>query len=1013
MPSREFYQVANKDEGEAAQADQSYRSCVLALLIFFFLCIILILVSLPWKRNHTYDREYQDDNWGITQRHHYGHKHHAGRTTSTTESTYLNNDTFLNKSVELEITSEFEVSTQNFNVINITNSIYRSTEFKELVNVETSTKQEISTSTVTDKQLYEVSSTNVNSLLENVNATDTSTSNLTTEKYEENVNRSEIDTTQLSTSTDINFVNKMTFSDSYEITTDNVIELTTKDEESTIIETTTDNVIESVTKNEESTITEITDYVLNATTDFTTISTVQNSTTGRPITTTPWDLFNENLCLTGECKNIASKMLFYMNHTADPCEDFYEYACGGFEANPQTIEVDLENAAYQRILRQAQEDIDDEKSRIFTKYYNSCMQYENVDFIERIKLAKEVLDNVGKFYTVENWPQNHTDFTELVGTLLLHNSALLFDIAPDLNEYSPKVFTLKIGPATLKNPFETEETEDDPCYANRYERDQETVDLGKLYREYKTCKNNTETFINSITEALKALGVFNELSNSYNISQHVHTTVINIDFELVQNFFANYPTKDKIREAYLMKNYTRVSIEDLQANFGVIDWTRLIFMLTKEKIQPEVNVQVYFYDALVQGLKNLEAFEAKDAIGLNNALLGLYAHDVYHKFVLSKHTIPKEQCLRTAVNVLIPEASSLYISSFSNDEILYMNITIRSLFEKLKETLKLKVEQAEWVAEGRNTLVAKINDLKVTIPDISYFTNSTSIYRKTRANKVVLSDNYFKNSVTLMKRNRNLTYAELFTNPGNPEQIWTHYATPFQSKGLAIYGLNLIVIPFGVIDWSTKYNQTQFDYIIFGTLGNVIAHQIAHHFDANGIYYWNGTRDAKYSLLNDDSTNLIFEEYIYCQRNNPYGSPINMMIPSTGQNVSYEISQLTLNERLSETMGLRLAYDTLHRLRSSKEVLLPWLELASDQLFYLTYAQMHCAKSPFTSSYISLYEDEQLPSRVRIFVSASNSRFLGGVWKCAEGSGILPSHTCNVFPYLELSDTTSVPATRK
>ncbi|XP_076634122.1 endothelin-converting enzyme 1 isoform X2 [Colletes latitarsis] len=909
MPSREFYQVANKDEGEAAQADQSYRSCVLALLIFFFLCIILILVSLPWKRNHTYDREYQDDNWGITQRHHYGHKHHAGRTTSTTESTYLNNDTFLNKSVELEITSEFEVSTQNFNVINITNSIYRSTEFKELVNVETSTKQEISTSTVTDKQLYEVSSTNVNSLLENVNATDTSTSNLTTEKYEENVNRSEIDTTQLSTSTDINFVNKMTFSDSYEITTDNVIELTTKDEESTIIETTTDNVIESVTKNEESTITEITDYVLNATTDFTTISTVQNSTTGRPITTTPWDLFNENLCLTGECKNIASKMLFYMNHTADPCEDFYEYACGGFEANPQTIEVDLENAAYQRILRQAQEDIDDEKSRIFTKYYNSCMQYENVDFIERIKLAKEVLDNVGKFYTVENWPQNHTDFTELVGTLLLHNSALLFDIAPDLNEYSPKVFTLKIGPATLKNPFETEETEDDPCYANRYERDQETVDLGKLYREYKTCKNNTETFINSITEALKALGVFNELSNSYNISQHVHTTVINIDFELVQNFFANYPTKDKIREAYLMKNYTRVSIEDLQANFGVIDWTRLIFMLTKEKIQPEVNVQVYFYDALVQGLKNLEAFEAKDAIGLNNALLGLYAHDVYHK--------------------------------------------------------------------------------------------------------VVLSDNYFKNSVTLMKRNRNLTYAELFTNPGNPEQIWTHYATPFQSKGLAIYGLNLIVIPFGVIDWSTKYNQTQFDYIIFGTLGNVIAHQIAHHFDANGIYYWNGTRDAKYSLLNDDSTNLIFEEYIYCQRNNPYGSPINMMIPSTGQNVSYEISQLTLNERLSETMGLRLAYDTLHRLRSSKEVLLPWLELASDQLFYLTYAQMHCAKSPFTSSYISLYEDEQLPSRVRIFVSASNSRFLGGVWKCAEGSGILPSHTCNVFPYLELSDTTSVPATRK
>lgn len=64
---------------------------------------------------------------------------------------------------------------------------------------------------------------------------------------------------------------------------------------------------------------------------------------------------------------------------------------------------------------------------------------------------------------------------------------------------------------------------------------------------------------------------------------------------------------------------------------------------------------------------------------------------------------------------------------------------------------------------------------------------------------------------------------------------WTQYATPFQSKGLAIYGLNLVVIPFGVIDWSTKYNESLFDYIILATLGNAIAHQIAHHFDANGI----------------------------------------------------------------------------------------------------------------------------------------------------------------------------------
>ena len=62
-----------------------------------------------------------------------------------------------------------------------------------------------------------------------------------------------------------------------------------------------------------------------------------------------------------------------------------------------------------------------------------------------------------------------------------------------------------------------------------------------------------------------------------------------------------------------------------------IDWTRLIYLLTDYTIKQEVSLQVYFYDALIEGLKSIEDFEASNAMALNNMLLGLYAHNLYRE----------------------------------------------------------------------------------------------------------------------------------------------------------------------------------------------------------------------------------------------------------------------------------------------------------------------------------------------------------------------------------------------
>ncbi|XP_025268661.1 neprilysin-2-like isoform X1 [Camponotus floridanus] len=719
-----------------------------------------------------------------------------------------------------------------------------------------------------------------------------------------------------------------------------------------------------------------------------------------------------NICETGHCKQIASKMLSYMNHTADPCEDFYEYACGGFEADPQLMDGNLiqKSKNYQRIARQMLKEKHENMHSNFATYYDSCIQYErNFNFNERVEMANNALNEIEELYINATWAVNYVDFTYLLAQLMSYHSALLFDVVPELDEYRPNSFTLKIGPTTYESPFKY--MEEDPCFESDIETEGHYVDLEILYNNYKRCKSDTREFIKSIKEALIVFNVFKNLNDSYEERlKRIEETIHVIDTVLIQGYFSHFPSKSEIREAYILKDYSKISLDELQSNSTFVNWTQLIHSLTGMYIiTSEANIQVYFHSALVKGLQILEKFSKEDPVGLKNAIIGLYAHKLYHELVLPRRNNVKDHCLHITTYLLQLEASSLYISSFTDHEIAQMNKMTEKMFNELKRTLKIKTEEAQWAREeGRQELLKKIDSLELALPVISYFKNRDLLYNEYNVPQIILYDNYFNNSMTLLKRYRTLIYTELKRKVGDPKQIWTYYATPFQSKAQAIYGLNLVVIPYGIIDWSLINDELSFDYLLLATLGNLIAHQIAHHFDANGIHYWNQTRNIQDSLMYENEfTDTNFDDYINCQKENLYQEPMNMTLSFTEQTVSFMIPRLTLNERLSEIMGLRLAYDTLALIRSNAErrTKLPWIKLHIDQLFYLAYAQTYCTKTPLTSSYISLHESEDLPNRIHVFVSASNNKLLAEAWNCRVGSQIAPNDVCSVFPYIDFKET--------
>ncbi|XP_015610514.1 endothelin-converting enzyme-like 1 [Cephus cinctus] len=163
------------------------------------------------------------------------------------------------------------------------------------------------------------------------------------------------------------------------------------------------------------------------------------------------------------------------------------------------------------------------------------------------------------------------------------------------------------------------------------------------------------------------------------------------------------------------------------------------------------------------------------------------------------------------------------------------------------------------------------------------------------------------------------------------------------------------------------------------------------------MYYDGNKRDMEYMIINEDGSSVrTFHNYTSCH-NISYPKPINMMVRSLNHTAKFKVSGLSLNERLSDITGLRLVYDTLSRISWANQVPLPWLNLNVKQLFYLAFAQTHCTKLPLTSFYSP---DYHIPSRMRIFVSASREPLLGNAWSCMPDTNVVPADTCPVFPKL-------------
>ncbi|KAF0312947.1 Endothelin-converting enzyme-like 1 [Amphibalanus amphitrite] len=141
-------------------------------------------------------------------------------------------------------------------------------------------------------------------------------------------------------------------------------------------------------------------------------------------------------CEKPSCIQQAAQMVGYMNYSANPCEDFYEYACGQFSIkHPRGIHIsygvsnmleDYNRGRLEELLEQPQFHDDDSATSKARTFYTSCInaydQNENT-----VSQMVELINSMGGMELFGTWSEEGWDFLRTFqNTREVHRVRLFF-----------------------------------------------------------------------------------------------------------------------------------------------------------------------------------------------------------------------------------------------------------------------------------------------------------------------------------------------------------------------------------------------------------------------------------------------------------------------------------------------------------------------------------------------------------------------------------------------------------
>ncbi|XP_024940321.1 uncharacterized protein LOC107267301 [Cephus cinctus] len=691
------------------------------------------------------------------------------------------------------------------------------------------------------------------------------------------------------------------------------------------------------------------------------------------------------VCQTEECRLIGQEFLRNLNKSVDPCEDFYEYACGGWRANnpiPVTesswnrfsVTAKSNDKRIRAILEEPEEDTDIAPVKAAKQFYRSCMNLEALEEMG-LKPLEIILEENGGWPMTRgssesksseiSWQQIHDNYSRIRGQAILYSFRT--------RKISNNVYRFVLSPANFILPR-------------------------SMLVRHKQYKTQTLAYAKYVGEVALA---FAKSRNSHVRLKEIYKDVadlINFEIKLAEMKFPKNMRLipiSRLKTIYYSKRRTSANKEvtkslsnsiircsHMLSIYLQIDWVKSIKILFNE-----ANIQVRDTDMVLCPDKQyfskiigvLQKTPERTIVNyLHWRFVNVMLHFTNEKmrnllfefrrtlFGTEKQQPRWQQCV--SENLLKDAVSYKFGQKYFSKE---SKKKVFEMVKEIKEKIEIEISLANFINnDTKSEAIRKLRDITLLIGVPDWYTNVSAIVDFYKSLEVGLS--YFHNVLNynnfLMKKNlskmrQQVDYTEWFVDPTTVNAAYN----PLD---------NSIILPAAILQ-PLFFSTSQPNPVNYGGIGTLIGHEISHAYN---------------KFEREHNRNKCFVDQF-----NKY----RIKELEKFNDTNFQIGEITQDENIPDSAGLQAAYEA-HQSKLAAEGIIenkvPGLEdFSSQQIFFLSFANNWCESvRPKRLSYDILTRQHTI-GRLRVIGSVSNTPGFSKAFQCPAGSPMNPEVKCTLW----------------